>query len=81
MKIDQWTKFLMTVAGDASAEAIIRGGDTGEIIGLAKTKGFEFTEMDLEDVRGGDVSGGLTDETLEEITGAVLVNGGRLMVR
>jgi hypothetical protein len=37
--------------------------------------------MDLEDVRGGDVSGGLTDETLEEITGAVLVNGGRLMVR
>jgi hypothetical protein len=36
MKIDQWTKFLMTVAGDASAEAIIRGGDTGEIIGLAK---------------------------------------------
>ncbi|MHC2621322.1 hypothetical protein ACVIW2_003354 [Bradyrhizobium huanghuaihaiense] len=81
MKIDQWTKFLMSVAGDASAEAIIRSGDTRQIIGLAKMKGFEFTEMDIDDVRGGDVSGGLTDETLEEITGAMLVNGGKLMVR
>jgi hypothetical protein len=81
MKIDQWTKFLMNVAGDASAEAVIRGGDTRQIIDLAKAKGFEFTELDIEDVRGGDVSGGLTDETLEEITGAMLVNGGRLMTR
>ena len=66
MKIDQWTRFLMSVGGDPSAEAIVRSGDARQIIDLAKSKGFEFTEMDIDDVHA---SGGLSDTTLDTVAG------------
>jgi predicted ribosomally synthesized peptide with nif11-like leader len=77
MKIDQWTKFVSSVAGDSAAEAILRsgaegflrGGDPTQIIELAKSKGFEFTTEDLADLRAGDASGGLSDEALDKVAG------------
>ena len=80
MKIDQWTKFVSSVAGDSAAEAILRsgaegflrGGDPTQIIELAKSKGFEFTTEDLADLRAGDASGGLSDEALDKVAGGLL---------
>jgi predicted ribosomally synthesized peptide with nif11-like leader len=72
MKIDQWTQFVSSIAGDSAAEAILRGGDPAAIIDLAKLKGFEFTHEDLADLRAGDVSGSLGDEALDKVTGAFL---------
>jgi predicted ribosomally synthesized peptide with nif11-like leader len=75
MKIDQWTQFISSVAGDSAAEAIVRGGDPTAIIELAKSKGFEFTKEDLADLSAGDKSGSLSDEALDEAAGGLVAVG------
>jgi predicted ribosomally synthesized peptide with nif11-like leader len=82
MKIDQWTQFVSSVAGDSAAEAILRsgaeaflrGGDPAPIIELARSKGFEFTTDDLADLRAGDASGSLSDEALDNVAGGLVYN-------
>ena len=78
MKIDQWTQFVSSVAGDSAAVAILRGGDPTAIIELAKTKGFEFTKEDLADLSAGDKSGSLSDEALDQAAGGGSVQIGAL---
>jgi predicted ribosomally synthesized peptide with nif11-like leader len=88
MKIDQWTQFVSSVAGDSAAEAILRsgaeaflrGGDPAPIIELARSKGFEFTTDDLADLRAGDASGGLSDEALDKVAGGNVQDGGNIEV-
>lgn len=80
MKIDQWTKFVSSVAGDSGAEAFLRGGDPTQIIELAKSKGFEFTTEDLADLRAGDASGSLSDEALDKVAGGNIQDGNPVKV-
>jgi predicted ribosomally synthesized peptide with nif11-like leader len=72
MKIDQWTQFVSSVAGDNAAEAMLRSGDPTQIIELAKSKGFEFTTEDLADLRAVDASGSLSDEVLDNVAGGAI---------
>ena len=50
MQIDQWTAFVRSIAGDPEAEGILTSGEPAKIAALAKSKGFSFTEQDIEDV-------------------------------
>ena len=76
MTIDQWAKFVRSIAGDSGAEAILRGRNAGDIIALAKSKGFSFSEQDLADVKVMR-DGELTEDALEQVSGAY---GTRLFV-
>jgi predicted ribosomally synthesized peptide with nif11-like leader len=69
MKIDQWTQFVSSVAGDSADLATLRSGDPTAIIELAKVKGFEFTKEDLADLSAGDKSGSLSDDALDSAVG------------
>jgi predicted ribosomally synthesized peptide with nif11-like leader len=70
MKIDQWTNFVSSVGDDRAALAIVRSGDAQQIIALAKSKGFDFTEEDIADLTAGHQSGSLSDEALDAVSGA-----------
>jgi len=70
MKIDQWTRFVSSVGDDGASLAILRSGDTQQIIALAKSKGFDFTEEDIADLSAGDRSGSLSDDALDAVSGA-----------
>ena len=51
MQIDQWTAFVTSIAGDPEAKDILTSGEPAKIAALAKSKGFSFTEKDIEDVK------------------------------
>jgi predicted ribosomally synthesized peptide with nif11-like leader len=70
MKIDRWTNFVSSVGDDSAALTILRSGDAQQIIALAKSKGFDFTEEDIEDLSAGHRSGSLSDEALDAVSGA-----------
>jgi predicted ribosomally synthesized peptide with nif11-like leader len=50
VQTDQWTAFVTSIAGDPAAENILTSGEPAKIAALANSKGFSFTEQDIEDV-------------------------------
>ncbi|HTA44104.1 MAG TPA: Nif11-like leader peptide family RiPP precursor [Bryobacteraceae bacterium] len=69
MQIDQWTAFIASVSNDAEAEDVLKSGDVAKIAMLAQSRGFNFTERDIEDANL--ESGALGEEILERISGAM----------
>lgn len=67
MQIDQWTKFIESIAGDTDAKAIFSSGDVSRIRALAQSKGYSFTEQDIEDAR--IKAGELRESELEGVSG------------
>jgi hypothetical protein len=71
MRIDEWAKFVASIAGDARAEAVLAGGDISKIIALAKSKGFSFNAQDLADANVGE----LNEKALDRVSGAFSSTG------
>lgn len=67
MTIDEWTKFVESISLDKHAEDVISSGDISQILALARSKGFEFTEQDLADGRIHELS----DKMLDQVSGGV----------
>lgn len=66
MRIDQWTQFVDSLAGDPEARAIFSGGDAKKIVALAQAKGFSFTEQDVAEAR---IDEEVSENQLEGVSG------------
>ncbi len=69
MQIDQWTAFVANISNDTEAEAVLKSGDVAKIAMLAQSRGFNFTERDIEDANL--APGELGEEALERVSGAM----------
>jgi predicted ribosomally synthesized peptide with nif11-like leader len=69
MKIDEWTAFAESVAGDPEAQAVLRSNDVEKIVALAQSKGFRFTREDIMDAPLDGQSLALDETELDGVSG------------
>jgi predicted ribosomally synthesized peptide with nif11-like leader len=68
VQIDQFTAFVASIAGDPELEGILTSGEPAKIAALAKSKGFSFSERDIEDIIL--EASELNESVLDSISGA-----------
>jgi predicted ribosomally synthesized peptide with nif11-like leader len=68
VQIDQFTAFVASIAGDPGLEDILTSGEPAKIATLAKSKGFSFSERDIEDIIL--EASELNESVLDSISGA-----------
>jgi predicted ribosomally synthesized peptide with nif11-like leader len=69
MKIDEWTAFAESVAGDPEAQAVLRSKDVEKILALTQLKGFQFTREDVMDAPLDGQSPALDETELDGVSG------------